>query len=191
MPGGRAEKARPIDDISLAREDRPQDNRVLRRVVLQIRVLDDENVAGGFANTPSHRRALPEILALQHDPDAVAPVHPGDDLARAIRGPVVDDYQLSFEIREIGRHDTPDDLADRPAFVVDRHDDGQLHRLEISTTIRAVDEVLRFMNSATNIVTQDFVLSGHARQMASRECGTVTASRRATSGTAVAAAERG
>ena len=54
-----AEKARSVDDVGFAFKDGAQDDRVLVRVVFQVGVLDDHDVAGGFAKPAGDRRALP------------------------------------------------------------------------------------------------------------------------------------
>ena len=86
MAARRAEKARAVDDVGVAVEDRLQQQRVLARVVLEVRVLDDDDVAGRFAKPARHRRALAAILRLKEHADAVAAV----ELAMMSRVPSVD-----------------------------------------------------------------------------------------------------
>ena len=81
-----AEEARAEDDVGLALEDRAQQQRVLARVVLEVGVLDDHDVAGGLAEAAGHRRALALVGGLEEDADAALAV----ELARMSRVPSVE-----------------------------------------------------------------------------------------------------
>ena len=100
MPARRSEEARAVDDVGTPFENGLQQHRVLARVVLEVGVLDDDDVAGGFADAASHRGALALVLALQQDADAVAPVELGEDVPRPIARPVVDDDEFLFDAGE-------------------------------------------------------------------------------------------
>jgi predicted carbohydrate-binding protein with CBM5 and CBM33 domain len=54
-----AQEARAVDDLSEAADDRRQERRVVGRVVLEVGVLDEQDVAGGEGETatPSARVA--------------------------------------------------------------------------------------------------------------------------------------
>ena len=98
--------------------DRAEQLHVLARVVLEVRVLDDDDVAGGVPEADGHRRALALIFRLEEDAHAVAAVHLAQDFAGAVGRAVVDDQDLLLDGN--GGH-LPHDLADRLRLVVDRH----------------------------------------------------------------------
>ena len=58
MAARRSEEARAVDDVGTALEDRLQQQGVLARVVLEVGVLDDDDVARGFADAARDGGAL-------------------------------------------------------------------------------------------------------------------------------------
>ena len=130
-----AREARPVDHVRLALEDRRQELRVVPRVVLEVRVLDQHDVAGRLGEAAPEGGALPLVGLLVEDPDLVLLVggpepaglgqlglQPAQVVARAVRGAVVDDDDLLGH-----RHglDALEDLRKREPLVVDRDDDRQ------------------------------------------------------------------
>ena len=68
--GGR--KPRAVDDVGVVLEEGPHETRVVARVVLEIGVLEDDQVAGRLGDAAAHRRALALIVRLLDQPDAAA-----------------------------------------------------------------------------------------------------------------------
>ena len=97
MAARRAEEPRAVDHVGLAVEDRPDQLGIFVRVVLEIGVLDDHHVAGGFADAAPHRRALALVMRLKEDPDAVLAVEFLEDFARAVLRSIVNDDELLFD----------------------------------------------------------------------------------------------
>ena len=116
-----AEKARSEHRIGPPVQNRLQERRIVRRVVLQVGVLDDDDVALRLREAGPQRRALALVALVVEDAHVIAldPVH---DLARAIgRGVVHDDDFLAVR-RGL---DLPDDLGDEVLLVVNRDDDRE------------------------------------------------------------------
>ena len=128
VPVRAAEEAGSVHDVGLAGEDGPEEDRVFLRVVLEVGVLDDDEIAGRGAHPGPDRRALPQVARLQEDADAVLAVELAEDVAGAVRRAVVHDHDLALEVPEVHGEDLREDLANRPALVVRRHHDRQLHR---------------------------------------------------------------
>ena len=82
------------------------------------------------ADVVSHRRPdrapFSEVLGMVEDPDAVTPLPPPEDVARAVPGSVIHDDDLFFD------RDGPDlaqNFLDRACLVVNGHENGQFHGL--------------------------------------------------------------
>ena len=120
------DKARAEDDVRAARLDRPQQQRVLGRVVLEVGVLDDQDLAARGVHRGAHGPALAHVLLVEDHAHAVPAVPGRELLARAVGRAVVDDDDLL-----LGRlaRDEPEDLVDRADLVVDGNQDGELHGL--------------------------------------------------------------
>src|SRR4030095_5326729 len=102
-------------------DGRPEHLLVVARVVLEVGVLDDHELAGGLAKAAVQRGALAPV------PELVEHVHPlahdaVGDSAGAVGGAVVDDDQLA---NPRGLEDALDRLLDGGELVVTRHDHGQ------------------------------------------------------------------
>jgi hypothetical protein len=123
-PRAAAEEARAVDDVGVTLLDRRQQLEVLHRVVLEVGVLHDHDVARGVPEPDGHRRAFALVLRLEEHADALDAVHLAQDLARPVLRPVVDDQDLLLDGH--GLH-ARDDLADRLRLVVRGDHDGQLH----------------------------------------------------------------
>ena len=99
---------------------------VFRGVVLEIRILDDEEVAPRGGERRPQGPALAEVLGVTNHAHAAAAVPGVELLPGAVGRAVVDDDDLL--LRAFGGHET-EDLVDRARLVVDGHQDGQLHGL--------------------------------------------------------------
>ena len=94
------------------------------RVVLEIGVLHEHEVAGDLFEPGADRGSLALVLLVVDDADrAVGEL--AEHLPRAVGAAVVDEHELAFQRDVDGAH-APHDLDDGVAFVVDRHDDRQL-----------------------------------------------------------------
>ena len=127
MPALVAEEPRAVYDVRTAVENRRQKRRVLVRVVLEVGVLDDDDVARGGTKTARHCRALALIERLQQHAHAARAVHRGENVARAVLRAVVDDQDLAIEAAEVDSLHPSHDLLNRRALVVAGNDDRQRH----------------------------------------------------------------
>ena len=110
------------------------------RVVLQVGVLDQQDIAGGCGDGRAHGRALALVLGMEHHREVALGLLLTQDVLRAVGGAVVDhdDFLLDqqwhvgvdcqrFVERQIhGAHPTQD-LPQGSLLVVDRDQDGDLH----------------------------------------------------------------
>src|SRR5207244_2584414 len=94
-------------------------------VVLEIRVLHEEDVARGRLESVAQRSALALIALLQEEAHLAALDAALEDLAGAVGRSVVDDDELALEPARGGFEDTADDLGNRGGLVVHRYDDAQ------------------------------------------------------------------
>ena len=121
---GASAETRAEDDVRPAGLDRPQQQRVLGRVVLEVRVLDQQDLAPAPPDRRPDRPPLALVRLVEDDPNAFAPVPRLEDLARAVGRGVVHDDDLLLDRH---RGDEPEDLVDRARLVVDGDQDGELH----------------------------------------------------------------
>jgi hypothetical protein len=60
-------KSRPEYDIRFSGQYRPKDLTILSRVVFEIRILEENEVAGGHGNTRAKRRSFAAVCLMLHD----------------------------------------------------------------------------------------------------------------------------
>ena len=113
-----------VDDVAATRLERLHHGHVVVRVVLEIGILDDQEVARREADAGANRFPLAAIDGHAVHPDA------GDrrgNLDGSIARPIVDHDDLGREAerREIDRADAFEQRADEPLFVVGGDDDRQ------------------------------------------------------------------
>ena len=131
----RAGEAGAVHDVGLALEDRGQELRVVARVVLEVRVLDQHDVSGRLGEAAPERGALALVGLLVEDPDLVLLVRrpesprlgelglePAEVVSSAVLGAIVDDDDL---LRNRGRLDALENLGEREPLVVDGDDDRE------------------------------------------------------------------
>ena len=104
---------------------------VLRWVVLEVGILDDQEFACRLLNAPSYRRPLALVVRLleQTDDVRVTGNQRRQDLGRAVGRAVIDHDDL---LRHVNGDDTSDEFTNRITLVVDGDDDGELgwrHRM--------------------------------------------------------------
>jgi hypothetical protein len=130
----RAGEARAVDDVGLAIEDGLQELRVFRRVVLQIRVLDEDDLARRRLDSVADRGSLAAIGGVHKEAQLVdRPLLPGlcrhsigpqaelsEHRVRAVDRAVVDDDDL---LVDGNLTDAAENLPHRAALVEDGHDD--------------------------------------------------------------------
>src|SRR5579859_4213849 len=115
-----ADVTAPEDNLGLALEDRGDESRPIPRVVLQVGVLDEDEVAAGRTDPGSHRRAFAPVDAVAHHPYRRV-LEGSQDLVGPIHRSVVDDDDFPVD-RQIDPTHPPDDLPDGVSLVVDGHD---------------------------------------------------------------------
>ena len=120
--GTAREKPRSIDDAGAAIENRLRQLRQLRRIELEVGILDRDDRAGGLGEANADRAALAAVL-LGVDDAQLRPLRDlVEHLARAVGRSVVDDEDLARR-RQIDRDQPLDDVGDGPRFVIDGNDD--------------------------------------------------------------------
>ncbi len=118
-----AEEARAVDRARAALQDRAQQARVVARVVFEVGVLDQQDVAAGGRQAGADGGALAAVARVA-DHEGVGPVAlPAEGRGGAVGRAVVDDDDLARDRRaEIDRAHPRQQFGDRPGLVVDRHD---------------------------------------------------------------------
>jgi hypothetical protein len=116
-------EAAAIDDVGPALHDRLQQCAKILRVVLQIRILHDDRVAGAFLKAGLQRASLPLVALVQHDFQVAvrsigAVAQSGQVLARSIAAAVIDNHNLQRQLR---RSQAVDYFGERADLVIDRH----------------------------------------------------------------------
>ncbi len=129
-PAVGGEKARAVDHIGAVLEKRPYEARIVPRVVLEIGVLEERQVAGRGGDAGAYGGAFALVVrVLEVAQPRLFGRQLAQDLACAVGGAVVDDHHL--ELGEAGVLDSQDpgqQVAHQVAFVVDRHDHAEFHR---------------------------------------------------------------
>jgi hypothetical protein len=127
-PVGATEEPRPVDDVRVPLDDRPQQLGDVPRVVLEVRVLDEDHVAGGHREPGPDRRALPLVALLVEDGVARPTLVAGEDVAAAVGRRVVDHHDL--EIVELPqRFEGVDDGLEGVDLVVDGNHEAEAQAL--------------------------------------------------------------
>ena len=105
--------------------------RIFARVVLEVGVLDDDEVAGRLLNAATQGGAFAHIAGLPERPKGrrILALEGLEDFPRCIGGAVIDAQQFDRNTR-ICREYTLDCAPQGSALVVDRHDNRQFHGLE-------------------------------------------------------------
>src|SRR6266498_910527 len=127
-----AGETRAINDVRRAILNRLNQARIILRIVFQVGVLHDHDVARHMTNSCLYRRALSLILRLkkhfdliQWVVDALALIfQPGQNLPAAVLRAVID--QNNF-LRQLHGAHTAHDFLQRALFVINGDQDGELH----------------------------------------------------------------
>ena len=115
----------PEDHVGLVFEDRFQQERVIARVVFEVSVLDQDDIASGLRYACPDRRAFSAIHLVPQQPD-LPRRQALQQVRRAVSGGVVHHDDLAREVD--GRlEDVLDHGDDRLGFVVDGHHHRQRH----------------------------------------------------------------
>ena len=89
-----AREARPVHSVRLPRQNRLQKRQKLTRIVLHIRVLNDDDIACRMLEAASKRRTLSLVLLVEDEGVDERALQLGQHVPRAIRRPVVDGDDL-------------------------------------------------------------------------------------------------
>src|SRR6266700_3391121 len=99
----RSEKTGPIYDIGLFFEQRAEKRWIFGGIVLQVRILNDYKIAGGFLNSAPQCCAFSHILRLQKDFDLRKFLLKFSQyVSGAVVGPVVNTQKL--DVQRDGEH---------------------------------------------------------------------------------------
>src|SRR5437016_5118687 len=121
----RSEKTGPVYDIGLFFEQWAEKRWIFGGIVLQVRILNDYKIAGGFLNSTPKCRAFPHILRLQKDFDLREHLLKFREyVSGAVVGPVVNTQKLDFQ--RDGENPF-DHSSQSSALVVNRHYYRKLH----------------------------------------------------------------
>src|SRR5262249_4532546 len=111
-----ADESRAINDVGPPLQDRLEQPRIFRRVIIQIGVLHQDALAGGVAEALPQRRALALVALLEEDAD-VAAFQLAQDAVRAVLAAIIDQDQF---LRDRHRLHAPNYFANPALLVVDR-----------------------------------------------------------------------
>src|SRR5262245_14126134 len=131
------QEARAVDDFGAALENRREQVAVLRRIELEVGVLNQQDVAGRVLQPDADRRSFPRVDRVVENADAAiaAPLAGGDRALRVVARSVVGDDDLLLDRADVDGAHALDDRADRLLLVVDGDDDGELHRYDAETCV--------------------------------------------------------
>ena len=137
-PAGAAQEARTINNLSDPLLDRADQIGIFTRIIFQISVLNDEHITCGFVKPRLERCAFAAIFSAKNTPGKglVLCTNLMKDLRGAIRGAVIDEYDLT---RDLGGFDPFIDLFNRVFLVINRNNDADLHTKNYkSTALRSI-----------------------------------------------------
>src|SRR5713101_127503 len=112
--------------VSPVLQDRTQERRIVARIVFEVGVLDQDDLAARTGEAGTEGGPLATVFLVGDDPDRPGMLRreslelPG----RSVRRAIVDHHQLALEIEGRSTH-ALDDLADRGGLVEDRNDDRE------------------------------------------------------------------
>jgi len=123
-----AKESRAVHHLGPTGQDRPQQDRVVGRVVLEVGVLDQQDIAGRMAQALADGGAL-ALVARQQVQVEVAPRGLlAQDIAGAVGREVVDDDDLLLDVAEVDRPYLIEQRRDGIFLVVAGDDDRELQR---------------------------------------------------------------
>src|SRR5262245_13806538 len=123
---------RAVYHVGLAIQDGLEEPRVIGRVVLQVGVLHQHDIARHPFKSGAQSRPLALVPVLEQDDHARAGLGP-QNLPRPVRRPVIDHDDLF--LRRL-RQNPAEDFVDGARFVVDGNDDRKLHSANQATVRR-------------------------------------------------------
>src|SRR5260370_37125719 len=92
------QEARAKNYVCLALDQRLEHERILRRIVLQIGILNNDEVSRGFLNAATKRCSLAHVMRLKNDADLrILSLQLGQYLARACLGAVCNEDRFALE----------------------------------------------------------------------------------------------
>ena len=118
-----AGKARSVHDVGAPVEDGLDEFGIVGRVVFEISILDEKNVAGRVLETCADGGTFAAVNRVRVKLDVGGAGNTIEDFSRAIRGGVVDKNNLLGKIAGIGGADTADNFLDGVSFVEDWNQD--------------------------------------------------------------------
>ncbi len=119
-----AQEARAVDHIRDALLDGLKQVGVVARVVLQVGVLDEHDLALRSLDPGADGAPFPQVLLVQQDAHTLPAVQGGEQVAGAVGRAVV--HQQDLGGAPGGLH-PPDDLVEAVLLVVDGDDDRKVH----------------------------------------------------------------
>src|SRR5438874_7945239 len=122
--GMRPERSRAVHEVGLAGDHRFEAVHEVCRLVLEVCVERDEDVAGRSRQRRSKSGPFATILLVPHEPDVFGESDRGDHVGGPVARPVVDDHDLDLD-GEARRKEFLQGGADPLPFVIDRYCDGQ------------------------------------------------------------------
>src|SRR5579863_3153578 len=125
-----AQKTRTVNYISLALHERTKQQRIIRRIVFQVRILDYHEVSSCLLNSAAQCRAFAHVSRLHKYPDLrILRMQPGENFLGTVLRSVIDTNH--FQLEWHGQY-ALDYEAQRGALVVNRYDDRQFHAGKVS-----------------------------------------------------------
>src|SRR5579884_1479971 len=136
------EEARSVHDIGDSFEHRTQQYGVICRVIFQIGVLNQGQVAGQMANARPNGSPLTHVFRMKNV--ANAPIRQGqllDHLSAAVGRTVIDDNQFQFQFNG-GVQDSVDDRPKCADLIINGHEHAEFAKSVSSLTVPRWDGVL-------------------------------------------------
>ena len=117
-----ADKARAVNHVGFTVDQRFKEGRIIRRIVLEISVLNNDKIAGSLLDAAPERRSLAQIARLQKDTEVLMlALELGENVPGTIGRTVIHAEQFELQWNaEYALHDE----SERATFVIDGHYDG-------------------------------------------------------------------
>ena len=120
-----SEKTRTEYHVGISRKNGREENRIFGGIILKVRILYQNDVAGGDGKTSPQRGALSLIARLVKDAVRALSHLFLQNVDRSISRSIINDYD--FDILDRCSADCIDDLLDGPTLVKTRYDDRDFH----------------------------------------------------------------
>ena len=120
-----AREPRAIDHVRAVIEDRSQQVWIIRRIVFEVGILNENDVARGVFESRAEGRTLAAVDGMRNDFDPAHLLKFPEDVAGAVGGGVVHENDFIFQAAGIRSADAAKNLLDRVGLIEDGNQDRQ------------------------------------------------------------------